>query len=409
MEKKLREYAKLLVEIGVNIQKGQTLLLFAPVDQAPFARMCADVAYENGCREVVMMWNDDHMTRAKYLYADDAVFDEFPQFRADLYTHYAKEGAAFLHLISDDPENLLGVDSGRILRSHKASGEKLKEYRRLQDQNVFPWGIGALSSPKWAKKVFPELSEEDAVNALWDKIFMACRVKGDGTAVEAWKQHANSLKEHVRILNEYHFEKLHYENALGTDLWVELADEHVWEAGGDRTAQGQEYMPNIPTEECFTANKKTGINGVVCASLPLCRDGNVIENIRFTMKDGKIVKAEATKGEDVLKAAISVDEGASYFGEVALVPYDSPISNSKTLYYETLFDENAACHFAFGKAYASNVAGGTSMTKEELLAAGLNDSITHVDFMVGTADLKVTGYTHDGKEIPVFVDGNFAF
>ncbi len=238
---------------------------------------------------------------------------------------------------------------------------------------------------------------------------MACRVKGDGSAVEAWRKHAENLKEHVRILNAYHFEKLHYENALGTDLWVELADTHVWEAGGDRTAQGQEYMPNIPTEECFTANKKTGINGVVCASLPLCRDGNVIENIRFTMENGRIVKAEATKGEDVLKAAISVDEGASYFGEVALVPYDSPISNSKTLYYETLFDENAACHFAFGKAYASNVEGGANMTKEQLKEAGINDSITHVDFMVGTADLKVTGYTHDGKEVPVFVDGNFAF
>ena len=407
MENKLREYAELLIEVGVNIQKGQTLLLFAPVDHAPFARMCADVAYENGCREVVMMWNDDHMTRAKYLHADDAVFDEFPQYRADMMTMYAKEGAAFLHLISDDPENLLGVDSDRILRSHKASGQKLLEYRRYQDQNVFPWGIGALSSPKWAKKVFPALSEAEAVDALWDKIFMACRVKGDGTAVEAWRQHAENLRKHVEILNGYRFEKLHYENALGTDLWVELADEHVWEAGGDCTASGQDYMPNIPTEECFTANKKTGINGVVCASMPLCRDGNVIENIRFTMENGKIVKAEATKGEEILKAAISVDEGASYFGEVALVPYDSPISNSKTLYYETLFDENAACHF--GKAYASNVKGGTEMSKDELKAAGLNDSITHVDFMVGTADLKVTGYTHDGREIPVFIDGNFAF
>ncbi len=409
MNNKFQEYARLLVEVGVNIQKGQTLLLFCPVEHAAFARMCADVAYEDGCREVVTIWSDDHMTRAKYLYAEDAVFTDFPQYRADMFTHYATEKAAFLHLISDDPENLLGVDSDRILNSHKASGAKLKDYRAMQNANRFPWSIGALSSPKWAKKVFPNLPEAEAVEALWEKIFMAVRIQGDGSAVEAWRVHAKRLHQHAKILNGYHFKSLHYTNSLGTDLTVELADTHIWEAGGDVTTDGQEYMPNMPTEECFTAPKANGVNGVVYAAMPLCRDGNVIEDIRFVLRDGKIIEATASKGEDVLRAAISVDAGASHFGEVALVPFDSPISNCKTLFYETLFDENAACHFAFGSAYASNIEGGTHMTKDELIEHGINDSITHVDFMVGTRDLSIVGVTADGREIPVFVDGNFAF
>lgn len=409
MENKLREYARLLVEVGVNVQKGQTLLLFCPVEHAAFARLCADAAYELGAREVVNVWNDDYMTRKRYLCADDAVFDEFPAYRADMFYTYAKQGAAFLHLRANDPENLLGVEPGRIMRANKAAGLAQKPYRELSAKGVFPWSIGCLSSPKWAKKVFPGLSEPEAVAALWEKIFAAVRVKGDGSAVAAWKAHSENLMRRRDILNGYNFKALRYRNALGTDLTVELAENHIWEAGGDVTASGQPYMPNMPTEEVFTAPKKTGITGEVYAAMPLCRDGNVIEGIHFTMQNGRIVKATSKTGEEVLRNAISVDEGASYFGEVALVPYDSPIRRSGILYYDTLYDENASCHFAFGRAYASTVRGGTAMTKEQLAAAGLNDSITHVDFMVGTRDLSITGVTFDGREVPVFADGNFAF
>ena len=409
MHQKLQEYARLLMEVGVNVQKGQTLVLFCPVEHAPFARLCADAAYDLGAREVVNVWSDDYMTRAKYLRADEQVFSEFPQWRADMFYSLAKQQAAFLHLRANDPENLLGVDPDRILRANKTAGEAQKPYRELSAKNMFPWSIGCLSSPKWAKKVFPDLDEAAAVDALWEKIFAAVRVKGDGTAVEAWKQHAANLRRHMKILNDYNFKSLHYTNSLGTDLVVELAENHIWEAGGDVTAAGQPDMPNMPTEECFTAPKKTGINGEVYAAMPLCRDGNVIENIHFTMKDGKIIEAHATSGEEVLLNAISVDEGASYFGEVALVPFDSPIRKSGILYYDTLYDENASCHFAFGRAYASTLKGGTQMSKAELAAAGLNDSITHVDFMVGTRDLSIVGTTFDGTEIPVFVNGNFAF
>ena len=233
------------------------------------------------------------------------------------------------------------------------------------------------------------------------------RINGDGTAVEKWEAHLDTLHQRLEKLNALNFKTLHYTNSLGTDLTVELPEDHVWEAGNDVTLSGQEYIANIPTEEIFTSPLKTGVNGVVYSSMPLVHDGAIVDKFCFVVKDGKIVEAHAEQGEETLKGAISVDEGASYFGEMALVPYDSPISNQKILFYNTLFDENAACHIAFGEAYPC-LKGGHQMSKDELKKRGLNDSITHVDFMIGTPDLSIVGTTHEGEEVPVFVDGNFA-
>ena len=299
------------------------------------------------------------------------------------------------------------MDGSRIIRAQQASGKALKEFDRLQMCSGFPWCIASIPIPSWAKTVFPEDGEERAMERLWDAIFRAVRISGDGKAVEKWQAHLKTLHARMEKLNALKFKSLHYTNALGTDLTVELPEGHIWEAGNDVTLSGQEYIANIPTEELFTSPLKTGVNGVVYASLPLVHDGNIIDGFRFVVKDGKIVEARARQGEETLQAAIAVDEGASYFGEVALVPYDSPISNQKILFYNTLFDENAACHIAFGEAYPC-LEGGHKMTKEELKARGLNDSITHVDFMVGTPDLRIVGTTHDGREIPVFENGNFA-
>ena len=225
--------------------------------------------------------------------------------------------------------------------------------------------------------------------------------------MEKWQAHLDTLHRRVEKLNSLRLASLHYTNSLGTDLTIRLPEGHVWEAGNDVTPKGQTFIANIPTEEIYTAPLKTGIDGVVYSAMPLVNDGNIIDKFHFVVKEGKIVEAHAEKGEDSLLAAISLDEGARYFGEVALVPYDSPISNQNILYYNTLFDENAACHLAFGEAYPC-IEGGRDMTKEELKARGLNDSITHVDFMVGTPDLSIVGTTQDGREIPIFVDGNFA-
>ena len=407
MEEKLQEYARLLVRVGLNVQRGQTLVISSPVECAYFARLCAAEAYAVGCKEVVMNWHDDALGRMKYLYADDAVFDDVPLWRRHFFNDYAQEGAAYLAISASDPENLKGVDGSRIIRAQQASGKALKEFDRLQMCSGFPWCIASIPIPSWAKTVFPDDGEERAMEQLWDAIFQAVRISGDGKAVEKWQAHLKTLHARMEKLNALKFKSLHYTNALGTDLTVELPEGHIWEAGNDVTLSGQEYIANIPTEELFTSPLKTGVNGVVYASLPLVHDGNIIDGFHFVVKNGKIVEARARQGEETLQAAIAVDEGASYFGEVALVPYDSPISNQKILFYNTLFDENAACHIAFGEAYPC-LEGGQKMTKEELKARGLNDSITHVDFMVGTPDLRIVGTTHDGREIPVFENGNFA-
>ena len=407
MEEKLQEYARLLVRVGLNVQRGQTLVISSPVECAYFARLCAAEAYAAGCKEVVMNWHDDALGRMKYLYADDAVFDDVPLWRRHFFNDYAQEGAAYLAISASDPENLKGVDGSRIIRAQQASGKALKEFDRLQMCSGFPWCIASIPIPSWAKTVFPDDGEERAMERLWDAIFRAVRISGDGKAVEKWQAHLKTLHARMEKLNALKFKSLHYTNALGTDLTVELPEGHIWEAGNDVTLSGQEYIANIPTEELFTSPLKTGVNGVVYASLPLVHDGNIIDGFHFVVKDGKIVEARARQGEETLQAAIAVDEGASYFGEVALVPYDSPISNQKILFYNTLFDENAACHIAFGEAYPC-LEGGQKMTNEELKARGLNDSITHVDFRVGTPDLRIVGTTHDGREIPVFENGNFA-
>ncbi len=407
MEEKLREYARLLVRVGLNPYPGQRMVISSPVECAPFARLCAEEAYEAGCCEVVMNWTDDAMTRMKYLRAGEEVFDTVPLWRRHFFNDHALEGAAYLAISASDPRNLKGVDPRRIVRAQRASGKALKDFDRLQMCGGFPWCIASIPIPSWAVRVFPEKGAEEAVAALWDAIFAAVRVTGDGRAVERWKEHLTTLERRLEKLNALNLKSLHYKNALGTDLTVELPEGHIWESGGDRTLSGRSYIANIPTEEIFTSPLKTGSNGVVYASMPLVHDGNVIEDLRFVVREGKIVEATAGKGEETLKAAVGVDEGAAYFGEAALVPYDSPISNQNLLFYNTLFDENAACHIAFGEAYPC-LEGGQKMSKDELKARGLNDSITHVDFMIGTPDLSILGTTREGKEIPIFVDGNFA-
>ena len=407
-EAKLKEYAKLLIEIGLNVRKGQTLTLSCPVENAYFARMCAAAAYDAGCREVVMDWHDPMLTREKYLRADDAVFDECPEWRVRFLTDYAEAGAAHLSIGGSDPELMRGVDPDRMTRSQRAAEKPLERYRHLFMSNTVPWCVASIPMPAWAKKVFPGCPENEAMEKLWEAIFAAVRITGDGSAVERWKEHLALLEARKNKLNELRFKSLHYTNSLGTDLTVELPEGHLWAAGSSDTPKGQSFVANMPTEEIFTAPLRTGVNGVVYAALPLVESGNIVDGFHFVVKEGKIVELHAEKGEEYLREAVTLDENAAYFGEVALVPYDSVISNMGVLFYNTLFDENARCHLAFGEAYPECLEGGQDMTREELLAHGLNYSMQHDDFMIGTADLSIVGTTHDGKEVPVFVNGNFA-
>ena len=409
MNEKLKEYARLLVQVGLNVQKGQRMVISSPVECAFFARMCAEEAYAIGCKEVVMNWHDDAMARMKYLHADNEIFDTVPEWRSHFFNDHAKEGAAYLAISASDPENFKGVDSGKLVRAQQASGKALKDFDRLQMCGGFPWCIASIPIPSWAKTVFPDGTEEEAMEKLWDAIFKAVRITGDGTCVEKWQQHLDTLHARLEKMNELNFKTLHYTNALGTDLTIELPEGHIWEAGNDVTLSGQSYIANIPTEELFTAPLKTGINGVVYSAMPLVNDGNIIDKFCFVIKDGKIVEARAEQGEEFLKAAISVDEGASYFGEVALVPYDSPISNQKILFYNTLFDENAACHLAVGAGFADTIRDHHNKTLEECRELGINDSMIHVDFMIGCDSMNIDATCRDGKVVPIFRNGNWAF
>ena len=407
LEKLKRDYAELVVKSGVNIQKGQRLQITSEIECADFARLCADAAYDAGCKEVLFRWRDDELTRMKYLKAADEVFDSVDQWDVDRANALVDEGCAFITIYAEDPDSLNGVDPDRIRRSQISSGKALEHYRAKMMSSAVPWTVCSVPSKAWSSAVFPQLSEEEAIARMWEEILACCRVDG-GDAVQNWQNHIDELKKHVDILNGYNFKTLRYRNSAGTDVTVDLPEGHFWEGGSEKSGTGVIFSPNLPTEEVFTLPDRNSMNGTIVSTKPLSHNGTVIEGIVFKVENGKIVEAHADKGEDILRDAITVDEGASYFGEVALVPHDSPISNSGVLFFNTLFDENASCHFAFGQAYPQ-IKGSENMTKEELEARGANTSMTHVDFMVGSEDLEITGITHDGREIPVFVNGNFAF
>ena len=359
------EYAQLLVEVGVNIQPGQNLVINSPVDCAWFARLCAKAAYAAGCREVIMKWGDDELARERFLHARDDVFDAFPDWQAAFHNGYAREGAAFLNISATNPENLLGVDPDRLVRAQRSAGAAIQEYRNLQMSNAVPWCVASIPIPSWASKVFPDCPGEEAMEKLWDAIFQAIRITGDGGAVARWRQHLDTLAARVEKLNSLRLESLRFTNSLGTDLTIRLPEDHLWAGGGSKTLSGVPFIANIPTEEIFTAPLRDGVDGVVYASMPLVHNGSVIDGFHMEVKAGKIAAVHARTGEDVLKAAISLDEGASRFGEVALVPYDSPISRQKLLYYNTLFDENASCHLAFGEAYPECIRDGAQLSEDE--------------------------------------------
>lgn len=407
-KKMLWQYARLIIGVGVNLQKKQTLVVTCPVECAYFARMLTDAAYEAGAKDVIINWRDDYCSRQHWLHADDSLFDNVYPWDALQANTLAREGAAYVGISASNPENLKGVDPERLRRWEIAAGRDIKEFQSLQMSNGFPWCVVSIPVASWAKKVFPDLTDDEAMDKLWDEIFKAVRITEDGDAVAEWRKHCSRLEGKAKELNEYSFKSLHYTNSLGTDLTVGMPEGHVWMAGSDTAKSGVRFVANMPTEEVFSAPLRNSINGVLYASKPLVLRGTIVKGIRFTFKDGRIVEIHADEGEDVLKSAVGTDEGSHYLGEIALVPYDSPISNSGILFFNTLFDENASCHFAFGKAYPSCIKGGENMSMEELIAHGINaESNVHVDFMVGTDDLSIIGTTHDGREIPVMKNGNW--
>ena len=408
-EEKKEEYARLIVKAGAHVRKGQKVNLTCPIECYDFGRMIVKYAYEEGASEVSVHWDDDVCARLKFDYAPMEVFEHFPEWRALELNSDAKNDAAFIHLVGSDPEAFKGVDRNKQKASRVASHEALKDYYKLQSTMGFKWNVSAVPTIAWAKKVFPDLNESVALTRLWDAIFAACRV-GEGDAYERWMQHADDLHEKCEKLTAWQFTALHYSNSLGTDFWVGLAENHRFEGGADLDKKdGGRFFANIPTEEAFTMPDNRKAEGKLVASMPLSYSGNLIENFWFEFRDGAVIDYGAEKGQETLKMLLDSDEGSRRLGECALVPYPSPVSSQGILFLETLFDENAACHFALGACYETNIQGGPEMSEEELHAHGGNTSMNHVDFMVGTADLKITGITKDGEEVTVFENGTWAF
>ena len=407
MEQILEKYAQLVVRAGVNLQPDQLLVINAPIECAEFARKIAAAAYTAGAHDVIVSWNDEKTAKIRYDMAPTTVFGEFPEWRKQLYVGYAQQGAAFVSIHAADPEIFSGVKPERLAAAQQAAGEALKEYRERMMTNKNSWCVVSIPTVAWARKVFPGVEAELAVEQLWQEILAAIRVNASSDPVENWELHLAYLEKARTFLNRQRFTRLHFQNGRGTDLQVELPEGHIWASGAEYTEDNIRFVANMPTEEVYTLPKFDGVNGRVVGTKPFAYQGSLIENFVLDFEKGKVVNYRAEKGQEVLENLILTDAGSCRLGEVALVPVDSPISQSGILFYNTLFDENASCHLAFGKAYPTCLKNGENMTPAEREAAGINESLLHEDFMIGSEDMTVTGITAEGKEIPVFRQGNF--
>lgn len=405
-EQNLEKYAEVAVKVGINLKKGQGVLLSTSIEGLPLARKVQKKAYEAGAKHVEVKISDDEMRLNRYKFGSDQVFEEFPEFIKLEFEKMVEEDYTLINVMAPNPELLKEIDPSLVAKDSKTRSIALESFMKATMNGTVKWNVLAVASKAWAKMVFPELEEEKAMESLWDQIFKISRID-NADPVHAWKTHDANLKHYSNYLTEKNFEKMKY-TAEGTDLEVYLADEHVWIAGGNKDNKGDDFLPNIPTEEVFSMPHYKKVNGTLKSTKPLSVRGQFIDGFGFTFENGKVVDFYAETGYEVLEELLNTDEGARHLGEIALVPYDSPISNSGLIFSNTLYDENASCHFALGKAYSYNLKNGTKLEKEELEKRGANHSLIHVDFMVGSSNLKVVGITFEGEEIVVFENGDWA-
>ena len=407
LETKLAKYAELIVKRGVNVQPGQTIILYAAVDEAYFARQIVAAAYEAGAREVVMEWSDQTIAKSFLNNAPTDRLENVPEYDVLKANTLMDKYASRISLVSQDPDGLAGVPADRLQTYTLATQKALGRVREATMKDDISWLVVAAASQAWAEKVFPDLKGQAAVERLWEEILKDVRVDDESDAIANWTEHIETLRTKADWLNTQNFKALHYKNAV-SDFTIGLAEGHIWEAALSQDKAGNVFIPNMPTEEVFTAPDNRHIDGRVAATMPLSYQGNVIENIVLDFENGRIVKASATKGQDVLEKLIATDAGAKSLGEVSLVPDPSPIAQGGVLFYNTLFDENASDHLAIGAAYNSNIQGGKTEAPEVLAQRGWNISDVHVDFMIGSADMAIDGITQDGQTVPVFRHGDWA-
>ena len=406
-EEVLRKYARLAVCSGANIQPGQLLVITSDVRDHHFAELCAEEAYRAKAGEVIINWSDENVEKLSYENVETETLARVPQWAYDKREDLQNRGCAYLHISSGTPGLLKHIDPQKIKTVRIATMKKMRPLMEYTMANRGQWTIVALPSAGWAHIVFPDKEENEAIELLSQAILKSVRISEDNDPVAEWLVHNAELQKHCDLLNEYNFRTLHFTSQNGTDLYVGLVKNHNWAGGQCTTDKGIPFNPNMPTEEVFCMPDRSRVDGRVYASKPLSYGGKVIEDFWFEFKDGRVVDHGAAKEVDTLTDLLNSDEGSRHLGEVALISYHSPISLMNILFYETLFDENASCHLALGRCYPENIKGGEEMSQEEIYANGGNDSMNHVDFMFGTADMKIVGIREDGSEVVLFENGDF--
>ncbi len=405
-QKVYENYAKLAVKIGINLQEGQDVVITASTRLNEIVKEIVKVCYENKARSVRVEWVNEEIDKLQWLNEDVEVLSNVLTWQEEKAKYNAENLPCKIYVDDSDPEAYAGVDLGKMAEVRKARFKVLKKYRDMSD-NKDQWLIVAVPSPSWAKKVFPELETEEAIAKLWEAIIKTMRLDTEDP-VQAWEDHIADLSDKSNKMNAMNLDYLTYKSANGTDLTVKLQPDHIWLSARETNLRGIDFTANMPTEEVFSMPKRDGVNGIVVSTKPLSLNGQLVENFKVTFKDGKAVEVEAEKGLDVLNTMLDMDESSRHLGEVALVPFNSPVNETGLLFSNTLFDENACCHFAFGFAFKNNIKGYENMSEEDFEKIGFNDSVNHVDFMVGSEDLEIKGYDFDGKEYVIFQNGVWA-
>lgn len=403
----LKKYAELIAKTGINVQKGQDVVIRCDLDQPEFVKMVTEYCYKFGARKVTIEWSYQPLVKVHNKYCSVKTLATIEKWEEEKLKHNSLTLPALIWLDSEDPDGLKGMNEKKSAEAQRIRYPLIKPYRDAME-NKYQWCIAAVPGKKWAKKVFPNLSVSQAMEKLWEAILYTSRV--DENPIEAWKKHNEDLLNRCNYLNSLNLKSLTYKASNGTDFTVGLIEKALFIGGGEETLGNKVYFnPNIPSEECFTTPKRGDIEGIVYSSKPLSYKGQLIENFWIKFEHGKVVDVHAEKNEHVLREMVSMDEGATMLGEVALIPYDSPISNLNILFYNTLFDENASCHLALGMGFPNCIKDFEKYSLEEIRQMGVNDSMIHVDFMIGTKDLSIVGTTKEGKQVQIFKDGNWAF
>ncbi len=400
----LTNYARLVVKIGVNLQKGQGLEIICPVEKYEIAEALTKAGYEAGAKIVQVRWSAQNIDKLNYENAELDVLTNIPKWYVDSKNYLVENNFCYIAVSAEDPTVFKDIPADKIAKIYQARSKALKKYSDAVMNNSIRWCVVSVPTYSWAKQVFPDAvdPEKELADAIIKTMRLDC-----ADPLSAWQKHIEKLNSRAEFLNYSNFEYIHFSNSLGTDLKVGLANEHVWISAREKAKDGVHFVANIPTEEIFTAPHSSKVDGIVKSALPLCENGQVIDNFSLTFKKGEIVDFSAEKGYDTLKNLINTDAGTKRLGEIALIGKNSPIAKSGVLFFNTLFDENASCHLALGKGYPTTVKDGDKLTKQELDKLGVNDSVEHIDFMIGTPDLVVTGIKKDGTKVPLFIDGEW--